>query len=214
MVLQMNNKITIIANGKMNNADFYQEYVKDSDIIICADGGANNAYKMNIIPDYIIGDLDSIDESIEAYFKKNHKTKIINDQNQEKTDLELAISLAESEKPDEIFIFGAIGDRIDHTLANILNLIKINTEINVQIIDEKNILQLVDKSTLIKGSKDDIISIIPLTKIEGLSFEGMKWPVSNKNTKFGWFGLSNRFTKQKAKITFSKGKLLIIKVRE
>jgi len=210
----MDNKIAIIANGTMKDADFYQEYVKDVGIIICADGGANNAYKMNIIPDYIIGDLDSIDSTTTTYFKKNHKTKIINDQNQEKTDLELAISLAESLHPDEIFIFGAIGDRIDHTLANILCLTKINPDITAKIIDEKNILELVDKPSEIKGYTEDIISVIPLTQIVGLSYEGMKWPVSNKNTKFGWFGLSNRFTKQKAKITFSKGKLLIIKVRE
>ena len=210
----MENKIAIIANGTMSNTYFYQEYVKDASIIICADGGANNAYKMNIIPDYIIGDLDSIDSTTTTYFKKNHKTKIINDQNQEKTDLELAISLAESLHPDEIFIFGAIGDRIDHTLANILCLIKINPEIKAKIIDEKNILELIDKSSEIKGSAEDIISVIPLTQIVGLSYEGMKWPVSNKNTKFGWFGLSNRFTKRKAKISFSKGKLLIIKVRE
>ena len=42
----------------------------------------------------------------------------------------------------------------------------------------------------------------------------MKWIVSDKNIKFGWFGISNRLLKKKAKITLKDGKLLLIRVRE
>ncbi len=53
-------KICIILNGEIKNYDYINSVVVTGsyDYIICSDGGANHAYSMNIVPDYIIGDLD------------------------------------------------------------------------------------------------------------------------------------------------------------
>ncbi len=209
----MINKIVIIGNGTINDIIYHKKLLHDIDVIICADGGASNAKKMDVIPDYIIGDLDSTNPDILDYFKKN-KTKIINDNNQDKTDMELAISLAESLHPKKIIIIGAIGYRIDHTIANILCLNRIKKNITTQIIDNKNIIELVDNTKDIIGEKEEIISIIPLTDIIGLSYKGMKWLLSDKNTKFGWFGISNKIIENKANISLKKGKILVIRVRD
>lgn len=208
----MINKIAIIGNGFINNITYHKKLLLNVDLLICADGGANNAKKMNVIPDYIIGDLDSTTHEILEFFKK-YKTKIIEDNDQNKTDMELAIKLAESFEPKDIIILGAIGNRIDHTIANILCLNKIKSKINTKIIDDKNIIELAYNSLDIYGEKDDIISIIPLTDINELSYDGLKWNISNKNIEFGWFGISNRLSKRKANIKLKKGKFLIIRVR-
>lgn len=209
----MKNKIVIIANGTVNDIEFHKKLLEDVDIIICADGGAYAAKEMNIVPDYIIGDLDSTSASTVEYFR-NLNTKIINDESQDKTDLELALSLAETLDPIEIIILGAIGDRIDHTLANILCLNNIKSNIKARIMDEKNTIELIDKSTEIVGDKDDIISIIPLTDIYGLTYTGMKWLVSNEDTQVGWFGISNRLSDTNASVGLRDGKLLVIRVNE
>ena len=209
----MGKKIAIIGNGTINNKKFHERILKDYDIIICADGGATNARKMNITPDYIIGDLDSTTNEILNFFKHNN-TKIIKDENQDKTDMELAINLAEKLKPDEIIIMGAIGYRIDHTIANILCLDKIKSNIKTKIIDDKNIIEIVDNEKNIEGKKDDIISIIALTDVVDLSYKGMNWLVKNKDVKFGWFGISNTLKGKKAKVTLKKGKILILRVRD
>jgi thiamine pyrophosphokinase len=86
----MKNKIAIIANGYVKNLEFHKDLLKDADIIICADGGANNAKKIGVIPNYIIGDLDSASKSSIEFFKD--KSKIIKDNNPDKTDMELALS--------------------------------------------------------------------------------------------------------------------------
>ncbi len=213
MILGKMKKIAIIGNGVVNNIEFHKNLLEKIEIILCADGGASNAKKIGVIPTYIIGDLDSTTKELLDFFKSK-KTKIIQDKNQDKTDMELAIELAESLKPDEIIILGAIGYRIDHTLANILCLNKINKNINARIIDDRNIIELIDNSKDILGKKDEIISIIPLTDVIDLSYKGMKWLISNKNTKLGWFGISNKLTEIKAKISLKKGKILIIRVRD
>jgi thiamine pyrophosphokinase len=210
----MKNNILIIANGRITNRDFHKQIIENSDIIICADGGANTAKDMGLIPDYIIGDFDSIDASTINFFKHNRKTKIIKDENQEKTDLELAIKLAESLDPTELLIIGAIGNRIDHTLANILSLTQIKPSIKTQIIDYYNTIELVESSIDIVGKRDEIISVIPLTDLIGLTYKGLKWLVKNKNSKFGWFAISNRLSKNQANIKIKNGKILLIRVKE
>ena len=208
----MKNKIAIIANGSINNKNLHKEMLKDFDIYICADGGANNAKELGIVPNYIIGDLDSIKTSVYDYFK-NFDTKIIKDTNEDKTDLELAINLAETLAPSEIKIFGAIGNRIDHTLANIYCLDKINSEIPAEIIDDKNIIYLIKKKTKFSGEKGDIVSVIPLSAVLNLNYKGFKWNVKNLDTKSCWFGISNKMIGDEANIDFSEGKIIVIKVR-
>ena len=209
----MKNKIAIIANGSMNNKKLHKELLKDFDIFICADGGANNVKELGIIPDYIVGDLDSIENSTYNYFREQAETEIIKDTNQDKTDLELAISLAETLNPCEIKIFGAIGNRIDHTLANIYCLDMINPEISAEIVDDKNIIQLMKKGAKIVGEKNDIVSVIPLSNVSNLNYLGFKWNVKNIDTKSGWFGISNIMLEKHASIDFSEGKILVVKVR-
>lgn len=207
-------KIAIIANGTIKDNDFHKKSLQDFDIVICADGGANITKELQIIPDYIIGDLDSIKVSVLNYFKDLNETEIIKDDNQDKTDLELAIALAETLNPSEITIFGAIGDRIDHTLANILCLCKIKPGIKTQIIDERNVIELVESSLDLDGNRGDIISVVPITDISNLCYNGLKWNVKNRNTNIGWFGISNILENNQANISFSKGKILVIKVME
>jgi len=209
----MKNKIAIIANGPVNNKKLHKKLLLDFDLYICADGGAENAKKLGINPDYIVGDLDSITKSSLNEFKNKEEIEIIEDRNQDKTDLEIAIDLAQKFDPNEIIIFGALGNRIDHTLANIFSLDKIKSNIKAKIIDDKTSIKLVKDSTEISGKKDDIISVIPISKIKNLNFCGLKWNVENIDTEPGWFGISNKLKKKSASVSFSKGKLLVITVR-
>ena len=113
-------------------------------------------------------------ESKKLIAKAVVKTKIVKDTNQDKTDLELAISIAESLDPTQIIIFGAIGNRIDHTLANILCLVKIKENIISKIIDDRNIIELINENTDIIGEKKDIVSIIPITDTSNLKYSGLR----------------------------------------
>ncbi len=212
--IAMNEKIAIIANGTINDHAFHKKLLGKADMIICADGGANHAYELGVIPDYIIGDFDSVKAKVLNYFIEQNKTTLIKDANQDKTDVELALSLAESFNPKEIMLLGALGSRMDHTLANMLSLAKLPSDIKAQIIDDINTIELVDKSVDIIGKGKDIVSVVPLTDVKGLSYTGMKWPVVPKNTTVGWFGISNRLVHDAATINLAEGKLFVIRVRK
>ncbi len=195
-------KIFIIANGDYNHT------AKLDGVVICADGGANN-YKD--IPNYVIGDMDSIDKGLLDEYKLNKDVEVIIDKDENKTDLELAIELALTFKPTEIIIMGGIGDRLDHTLGNLICLSKFTGKIKIE--NEKHEIFLVNDSIEIIGKIGETISIIPLGEVQGLTYTGLKWGVENKDVEFGWLGVCNKMVKEKATVKFKSGKLLVFKIK-
>ena len=200
-------KAAIIANGQLTNYEFHKRVLKKVDVIIAADGGSNHCKKLKIIPNYIIGDLDSVDEKTLLYFLKKGVI-VIKDTDQNKTDLQLAIDLAKEIKTKEFILLGVISTGIDHTLANILCLQKLK---NAKIIDDKNEIFYVNNKIEITGKKGQIISVISLTDVSGLTYSGLKWNVNNAFTKWGWSGIRNVMTGRKASIKLKKGDILVIK---
>ena len=105
-----------------------------SNIKVCADGGANRLYYQlsngyKLIPDYITGDLDSIDEEVRDFYASK-RVNIIKVECQDSTDLEKALNRVkkieeESNFPfDTVYIYGAFGGRFDHEMGNINCLYK------------------------------------------------------------------------------------------
>ena len=97
---------------------------------ICADGGYdrlmdyNTRYQTNHLPDIVIGDLDSLTNS-ECRFIK------ISDQNS--TDFEKCLNYI---NVANVIVVGALGGRLDHTLANIQTIVK--SPKNVVLVDKVN----------------------------------------------------------------------------
>ena len=172
-----------------------------------------------MVPNYIIGDFDSIDKNIlEKYI--NNKDIIIKELNPEKdyTDTHMAIKLAIELNSKQITIVGAIGTRIDHTIANI-HIIKETLDNNVEckIIDERNEIQLINKrTTLEKDEKYKYVSLIPLTtKVEGISLKGFKYSLSNATLEIGHsIGVSNEQIQDSAEIDLGEGVLILIKSKD
>ncbi|MCF7861007.1 thiamine diphosphokinase [Candidatus Woesearchaeota archaeon] len=209
-------KIGIIANGEFD--DSVTEC--NSDILICADGGANHAHKMRIVPQYIIGDLDSIKSDVLEYYK-HQDVKIIDDKDQSRTDTELALSLALTFKPSQITLFCANGTRTDHFLANIITLSRYVSEnnskpqttdggIRLRMVDKNSTIHIVNRLIKLTNIKGKTISVIPLEPVKGLSYTGLKWNVNNLDTESGWFGVSNLATEDICRIDMKSGKVMII----
>lgn len=184
--------------------------------IIAVDKGLEILDKCKVQPNYIIGDFDSVNKDLVQKYKKSEIIKL----NPEKdfTDTHMAIKLADKIKSNYITIIGAIGTRIDHTIANI-HILKecIERKITCEIIDKNNKIMLIDKPCYINLEKEyKYISLIPLTtKVTGVILEGFKYPLKNATLSIGEsIGVSNEQIEQKAKIELKKGILICIKSRD
>ena len=200
--------ILIVANGEIKDKIFCKNAAKNKDIIIAADAGADNCIKLGLNPDYVIGDLDSIS----SISRQKFKDIIIHDESQNNTDLEKSIGLAKKLKCKNLEIICATGLREDHTFSNIISLLK--TNFPSKITDGNHEIFIATKSIEIFGKKHDTISVIPVSKVKGLTYFGLKFSVKNKNVETGWLGTSNEMTSSKAKITLKSGKIIVIKTKK
>lgn len=100
----------------------YNGIYQDGDFI-GVDRGASYLFKKNISMIAVVGDFDStsVDEFKEMSDSKLNIIKL--DTHKDETDLEYAIDYASQLDYDHINVYGAVGQRIDHTLVNI-NLLK------------------------------------------------------------------------------------------
>ena len=203
------------------NGDFDKEYdlnfFKKYNYIICIDGGFEKFLKLNldIEPDYIIGDFDSISNMKE---KTNNisKDKIIFKDNQDDNDTEFALKYILKKYPNEKikninFIYSTSTSRIDHLLCNTILLRKIPLNINSKITTKTQEIFLVRNKTEILGQKTKTLSVIPITDVKGLCIKGCKWELDNVDFNFGFIGgISNIVEKDPAEISVKEGECIIV----
>lgn len=210
-------KICIVLNGEIKDYDYINRIVRTGsyDYIICSDGGANHAYNMDILPDYIIGDLDSIDKNIIEYYKSNNIKFEKFPTKKDETDTELCIELSDKLKAKEIHLIGALGGRIDHTIANINLLYYIRKRgIIPKIISEKEEIYIaMNEELIIDGEIGDTISILPIKNdAKDVTLKNLEYPLKNYDMKFSRpLGISNVMTNVNCNIKVNEGSLIIIK---
>ncbi len=151
--------------------------------IICADGGANSARKIGIIPDYIIGDLDSIQNSTLKYYQS--KSKIIKFTRQNDTDVEKCLKFAISKKYFEVILLGVTGDRLDHTICNLGILIKFFNHIKINLVSDRSFLISVNKSIRLKTIIGETISLYAFDNKTKITSSGLKYKLNNTALPFG-----------------------------
>lgn len=216
----MNTKTLIVSGGNVEKETFDKIYLNNKfDNIIASDRGLEVLDKYNITPNYIIGDFDSIDKKIlDKYI--NNKDIIVKELNPEKdyTDTHMAIKLALELQSTDITILGAIGTRIDHTIAN-MHILKetLANNIECKIIDSKNEIQLINKKTILKLNDNyKYISLIPLTTIaRGITLKGFKYSLKDATLEIGHsIGVSNEQIEDYAEIDLKEGILILIKSKD
>ena len=207
----------IIANGIIKNYDYLKNLLSRSDVLVCADGGTRHLRKINVAPDIVIGDLDSINLK-DRNFLAEKRVKIIQyPKKKDFSDTELAVAWAIENKADYITLIGTTGDRLDHTMSNIFLMKKIADKgIACRMIDDHNEIYLVSKSINLKGEPGDLLSIIPVTeKATGLTLKGLEYPLENAEISMGSsMGISNCFINNQAQIEIKTGLILVTKSKD
>lgn len=210
-------KICVILNGEIIDYKSTKEIIqnKNYDYIICADGGANHTYKMGIMPNYILGDLDSVDREVVSYYEENNVIFKKFPTKKNETDTELCIYQARLLNAENIDLYGALGGRIDHMMANInlLDYIR-NQGIEAKILSDKEILYIAESEEInIEGNPGDTISVIPIKgDAIGVTLRGLEYPLKDYNMKFGIpIGISNVMLSNSCSIKVNKGTLVVIR---
>lgn len=116
-------------------------------------------------------------------------------------------------------MYGGLGGRFDHSLANVLLAWSCAVRgVTLRILDAKHDIRLLKApgSEIFSGELGEYLSLIPLTsQVEGVWTEGLYYPLAGESLFMGdTRGLSNELMEHKARVRAEKGVLLIIKVKK
>jgi thiamine pyrophosphokinase len=103
---------------------------------------------------------------------------------------------------------------MDHCLSNILELKFINDKASVSLIDEYSEIKYSTKSLELRGEIGETLSIIPLSDIKELSYEGLEYPLYKADIRAGTSLICNKFSENQARISFKSGEILIIRAND
>ncbi|MHB1346444.1 MAG: thiamine diphosphokinase [Candidatus Humimicrobiaceae bacterium] len=185
-------------------------------LIVSADGALKNCSGLNLVPDLVIGDMDSLckeDENNlricnpEALFIKSVCEK-------DESDTQLALEYLAGINVKNIILIGALGKRMDHSLANLINISSQKLEnTNIKIIDGNFEISVLRKSAEISGVIGNTLSIFSLTPhTYFIDTDGLKYKLHEEKLMFCPIrGLSNEFVKEKTYLNFKDGILLLMK---
>ncbi len=208
-------KAVLVANGNLNEKLLGQ--IKPHDFLVGVDAGTLFLLNHNFSCDLAVGDFDSVSPREFELIKKKAKDIVCFNPDKDFTDTELAIREVKKRGYKNILILGAVGSRLDHTIANILLL-----DEGIKIVDEYNEIEMIKSKKVIEpacrqagSQKFKYVSFVSITDFSTLSLSGFKYPLKNKKIKRGQtLCLSNEMKNKKALIEVSYGKILMIKSRD
>ena len=212
----MEKRAIVLTNGIIEDPSIIRTRLKDWNdaIVIAADGGYLHAEILGLELHTVVGDLDSISKKLGSSFFEQGIRIQSSPSEKDETDLALALLHATSLGVDRILILGAIGGRLDMSIANLLlmtlpSLAKIQVEMWVATQTAWIIRPPGDE---VLGQPGDTLSLIPLAgTAKGITTSNLAYPLQNEKLRAGFSrGLSNVLTDSTASIELQEGHLLAI----
>jgi len=215
----MADKRAVIFSGGLLE-DWMVGEIRPGDYVIGADRGALFLVRRGVRPDLAIGDFDSVTGEEKArIMEQSRRFEDCDPVMKDFTDTEMAFTRALERSPGRIVIFGGLGRRMDHSLANV-HLLKRAADrgIRCEIMDSSNRIALVTPhmpARLTKG-RYPYISLLPLSMVvEGITLNGFRYPLIDFRMELGTSrGISNELVDGEGTITVRSGCLLVMESRE
>lgn len=203
----------ILTGGALDKGRAVDKALTSFDKVIAVDSGASHCHKLKLLPDFLVGDFDSIDKKLLKRFEKRGSVILRFPEEKDLTDTEIGIKTAIENGATKISVLGGIaGDRIDHIIANIL--LPFQYKIPVYYVNKNQTMWLAKGPTSekIEAQKNDLLSLIPLSKVvTNIQTKGLKYALENEPLFFGnTRGISNEFKENMVNVSWEKGQMLLV----
>lgn len=216
--MEKSNRCILVCAGDLEISEIP---VREGDLVIAVDGGCMYCEVLDIEPDIIIGDFDSLTEEYicrleeEGCGKEKKKKQIIRlNPVKDDTDTLAAIRLGLQKGYREFHLYGAMGGRLEHTIANLQCLHYLKEEGATGYLWDGNMMAtvIVNESISFRREMEGMVSVFATGGIaSGVTEKGLKYLLNDaKITSSFPIGVSNEFIGDAAEISVKDGALLII----
>jgi len=128
--MKINKDIIILANGDSPTSKVAMDELSSNKFLLCCDGAAQKAESSGYTPDLIIGDMDSISDTI----SDKYKNQLIHIDDQNSNDLSKALRWATDNGTESVTIMGAGGGSDDHYLGNLFLILDSHYNFNIKML--------------------------------------------------------------------------------
>lgn len=162
------------------------------------------------LADYVVGDGDGVTEEE----KRSLGDRLVVVPEQETNDLAKAYRFLTdkiTERPLEIFIFGATGKREDHALGNVFRIADFERDgIHVEIVTNTGDFIGVAGRRSIPAGKGAAVSVFAPAKGTTMKSKGLEWPLEGVSLDDLWAGTLNRATEDVVEIETDKTAIVYV----
>ena len=204
--------ILILADGDWPSEDRLRSAVRATQWTIAADGAFSKAKKLGIHVDCVVGDFDSLSPDDAARARAEAKVDVYPTE-KDWTDLELAIDLALTYSPSRIVIYGAIGSRLDHSLAAVFLLEKILSHgVDAELVAGRETARLTSEELVLRDVRiGDRVSILPISKQAIVETTGLQYGLKEEKIDRSLSrGISNVVKSVPVQVRVTSGLVLVI----
>lgn len=211
----MNKKCMIIGAGELWEEEKQEimDHLQEDMLLIAADGGMRYCRMFCLKPDVCLGDFDSSDDSEIDYFGDSVILRL--PRQKDDTDMLAALKYGMEQGCTEFYIFGGIGGRLDHTIANLQCLVYLKRRgcRGTMFFNGGSALVLKNETLCLPARTEGLISVFALSpEAGGVTLEGLKYPLREAQLRNEFpIGISNEFTGRESRITVRDGELLVIR---
>ena len=204
----------VVLGGELAAGPRIKAALDAADIIIAADGGAERLEGIGVMPDVVIGDLDSISDTRLIELRRTVPEILRYPARKDATDAELALDEAIARGATEITVLGALGGpRSDHELANVLLLAAPTfRDRGVRLLTELLEAWAVWNSERTFASQPgDTVSLLPVgDAVAGVTTHGLEWKLDQAALTVGsTYTISNAATSSQASVSITTGTLIL-----
>ncbi len=203
--------VLLVCNGEPPPRGLALRLARAADWVVAADGGANAARALGLVPDVIIGDLDSLTPATRRVFRRS---LIVRVRRQDNTDLEKALDFLAARGVRAVTILGATGNRVDFTIGNFSVLWKYFALLDIRFAGDSWYAIAAGKKRMLRAPRGTTVSLVPFGPCEGVTLRGLRFPLTNASMRIGDTGLSNVVVRSPFTVRVRRGAMLVLVQRE
>ena len=201
--------VLIVGNGNQPSHSVLESFVRQSPVIIALDGAALTLQQRQILPDVIIGDMDSLtSEQLDSFQSKG--VDIVKDSNQDTSDISKGLTWSQKQYPEKhIDVIGIEGGRLDHQLAAFSALFECQSKAHLHT-DGWFVVRVTATPIRYSTAVGRNISLIPFGEVSGVTLVGCKYPLEDEQLISGTRGIHNEALGEQITASCQQGDLLLL----
>lgn len=207
-------RAAIFLNGPPDSAGLIRRVAGRADLVIAADGGARYALETGVVPDLVVGDMDSLGEELTREVERRGASLERHPVRKDKMDGQLAVLAARERGATVADLLCAVGGRLAALFA-VPHILLAAERIGLRstVVADRGRMFVVEAGyRMVEGVQEDSISIFPLSgPAAGVTLEGMEYPLENASLEPGdTLGFHNELIGTEARVSVGEGAILVI----